>query len=69
MANIKKFSVVKEIGPVESYFYQVEPTEEENLIPVENLQKVFCIKLSEETSTVSNKNFFVIKLSDVFEHS
>ena len=69
LANVQKFSINKDIGRVKNLFFEVQPSEEENLIPVENLQKVLCVKLTKETSSNSRETFFMIKQIDVFEHS
>ena len=69
LANVQKFATIKDVGRVKRTLIQVQPTEEENLVPIEDLTKICCIKLSEETSVTSSESFFFVRLLDVFEHS
>ena len=62
-------SVVEEFGPVKGYFYCVRETELENLVPTDQLKKVFNLrhKAIRENTTVDVS--FMIKLTASFDYS
>ena len=69
LANVRMFAITEKIGAVEGFFYRVEPTSIEDLIPLEDLKKVLWLAdLSDKTSGYASKNF-VIKLCSSVEHS
>ena len=68
-AVVTKLVIVEDIGLVRNIFFQVQPTDEELLIPIEILKKVLFVKISKETSSTSVECCFIVKLLDVFEHS
>ena len=61
--------IVEDIGLVRNFFFEVQPTDEELLVPIEILKKVLFVKISKETSSTSAEFCFIVKLKDVFEHS
>ena len=63
-ANIATFIVIEEVGPVKGYIYRVCQSTEEDLIPVEKVQKVFFFNNSKSCT-----DGFVMKLITSFEHS
>ena len=62
--NVATFNVIEEVGPVKGYIYRVCQSTEEDLIPVEKVQKVFFFNNSK-----SFRDGFVMKLISSFEHS
>ena len=68
LANVLHFLVTEELGPVNGFFYRVQFTDFEELVPVNKLQKVFLLDNSTNEFN-SNANLFLVKLSSIFEHS
>ena len=69
LANVLHFLVCEEIGPVSGYFYRVQLTDFEELVPVKKLQKVFLLDNSSNEDSKSDANLYLVKLTSCFEHS
>ena len=68
LANVLHFLVSEELGPLNGFFYRVQFTDFEELVPVKKLRKVFLLDNSTKELN-SNANLFLVKLSSCFEHS
>ena len=68
-ANLKVFSVVEKIGPVEGFVYQVRSTSERALTPTESLKKVFYLRDFCKQKPQKLNTEYVVKLCASFEHS
>ena len=69
LANVRIYSVVERLGPVEGFFYRVSSTLRERLVSLESLKKVFfCADFSLERPDSTSANYMV-KLCSSFEHS
>ena len=68
VAKVRYFSLLQDLGLVKGYFYRVLLIDEENLVPVENLQKIFFFPTQLKSEEIV-ENGFIIKLCKTFEHS
>ena len=67
VANVRYFSLLQDLGLVKGYFYRVLLTDEENLVPVENLQKIFLFPTQLKSEEIV-ENGYIIKFCKTFEH-
>ena len=67
-ANILIHATLEELGPVKGFLFKVCRTTTEDLIPIQNLTKVF--RYTERNDTESDDSVsFMMKLCSTFEHS
>ena len=63
-ANVKLFEISQDIGLVKGYIFIARETEEENLVPVLSLTKLFCYR------ELNNPEVsYLVKLCNSFDHS
>ena len=68
-AMIKVFKIVENIGPVRGFFFRVEETTVEILVPLRSLKKVFHYNDSSDGNETPKSSSFIIKLCQKFDHS
>ena len=68
-AMIKVFKIVENIGPVRGFFFRVEETTVEILVPLRSLKKVFHCNDTSDGNETPKSSSFKIKLCQKFDHS
>ena len=65
-ACVLMYKVLEDVGFVKGFFFRVQETSTENLVPIEFLKKVFSYK---KIVNDANTTDFMVKLCSAFEHS
>ena len=65
LASLQIYRSLEDVGLVKGFYYRVQETLEEDLIPVDSITKVFCLN----NIFGSEKECFMVKLCTSFEHS
>ena len=68
VANVRYFSLLQDLGLVKEHFYRVLLSNEENLVPVENLQKIFFFPAQLKSEKIDEIEY-IVTLCKTFEHS
>ena len=68
-AIVTLYKIFDNVGPVNGFFYRVEPTRIESLVAVESLQKIFCLDDFSGGDQKTRSCKYIIKLCSTFEHS
>ena len=69
MQAVVRFFEHEDVGPVNGFIYKVRKTEQENLVPIQELKKVFHFQklISRDGAPITSS--FMVKLCSCFEHS